>query len=133
MHQRTENKNTENKNRVKYKDYGGRGITVCQEWRTFEPFQAWALANGYAENLSIDRIDNDKGYSPENCRWVTEKQQSRNTRRNHFYTYGGQSKTLGEWAEQFKIKPYTLKARLKHGWSIDRALETPVKKKTKHK
>lgn len=128
MHQRTKNPNVE-----RYANYGGRGIKVCQEWERFEPFLDWAFANGYQDDLTIDRIDVNGDYTPENCRWVSAKQQSRNTRRNHRYTYRGQSKTMGEWAEQFKIKPYTLKYRLKSGWSIEKALETPVAEKTKHK
>ena len=73
-----------NPNASRYKDWGGRGITVCEEWKNnFIAFYEWAMTNGYSDNLSIDRIDNDKGYSPDNCRWATLTEQMRNTRRSH--------------------------------------------------
>ena len=72
----------ENKKNKDYEDYGGRGVTICDEWRNNYPsFKKWALQNGYSNSLKIDRIDNDKGYSPDNCRWTTQTIQSRNTRR----------------------------------------------------
>ena len=70
-----------NPNRVKYKDYGQRGIRVCPEWHEYVAFRDWALANGYAENLSIDRINVDGNYEPANCRWATAKQQANNRRK----------------------------------------------------
>ena len=69
-----------NKNHRWYDHYGGRGITVCQEWMEFEPFAEWSFSHGYAEDLTIDRIDNDKGYCPENCKWSTQHEQSLNKR-----------------------------------------------------
>lgn len=108
-----------------YKDYGGRGITVCDEWlRSFEAFRDWALANGYRDNLSIDRKDNDGPYCPENCRWATEKQQSNNRRSNRVLTYNGETHTLAQWAELTGIKFSTLYMRLRRGWSAERALTT---------
>lgn len=73
----------ENGRHPQYHDYGGRGIAVCEQWRTFEPFADWAFANGYTDDLTIDRVDNDYGYSPGNCRWATRLEQSRNKRARH--------------------------------------------------
>lgn len=106
-----------------YDDYGGRGITVCLEWQNdFEAFYDWAIANGYASTLEIDRIDNDKGYSPDNCRWATRKEQCNNRRSNHFITCFGKTQTLSQWAEETGIKQSTIRHRLKKGWSVQDAL-----------
>lgn len=104
--------------------YGGRGIKVCEEWeQSFERFQEWAQTNGYADDLTIDRIDNDKGYNPENCRWATEKQQSNNRRSNRLITFNGQTKTLAEWSDILGMKPRTITRRLdKWGWNVKDAL-----------
>ena len=69
-----------NQNSPFYRIYGGRGITICDEWMSFEPFYAWAMSNGYSDSLTIDRIDNDSGYNPGNCRWATQHEQSMNKR-----------------------------------------------------
>lgn len=111
----------------KFVIYGGRGITVCEEWvNNYTAFRDWSLSHGYAEHLTIDRIDNDKGYSPENCRWATVLQQARNKQHNHLITYKNETKTLSEWAEQFHIDHRTILRRLELGWSVEEALETPV-------
>lgn len=110
-----------------YKDYGGRGICVCEEWESFEAFREWAYQNGYKETLSIDRIDNDKGYNPSNCRWTTQVTQSNNQRTNVLITYRGKTKTRSQWAHELGINPNVLRDRIdRYGWSVERALtESP--------
>ena len=112
-----------------YKNYGGRGIAICTEWRSdFEAFYNWAISSGYTPGLSIDRIDVNGPYSPENCRFATRIQQGRNKRTNRLLEYRGEIKTLSEWAEIMGIPMPTLWARLtKYGWPIERALTEPVK------
>lgn len=115
----------------KYPDfhlYGGRGITICQAWRkNFATFRDWALANGYAENLSIDRFPNQNGnYCPENCRWATAKQQALNMRSNRRITIEGEDLTLGEWSERSGIKRTTIWMRIKFGWGPKAAVFTPI-------
>ena len=121
------------KNHKSYYRYGGRGITYCSEWEDFNNFMGWALKNGYKENLTLDRIDNDKGYYPENCRWATPKEQSRNRHTNKFLTYKGNTKTIAEWEEILGTKKGTIASRIRHGWSIEKAIETPVKKRSPSK
>lgn len=107
-----------------YSDYGGRGIKVCKEWiDDFSAFQKWALANGYKEGLTIDRKDNDKGYSPDNCRWTDRKIQGNNKRNCRYITYKGQRKTVAEWSEITGIPHETLLYRLNHGWETERILK----------
>lgn len=90
-----------------YKNYGGRGISICDEWQEFLPFYNWAINNGYRENLTIDRINVNGNYEPSNCRWATQKTQQRNRRNNVLITYNNETHCLVEWAEIFKI-PYKL-------------------------
>ena len=119
-----------NPNFTKYADYGGRGITVCKEWGTFEPFRAWAVLNGYKENLTLDRIDNNGNYCPENCRWATQKEQCNNKRNNHTLTHNGETLTISEWAQRLNVNYFSLHDRItKLGWSAEKALTTPIKEK----
>lgn len=117
-----------NPNLKVYRHYGGRGISVCEEWlHDFVPFEKWAVANGYKEDLSLDRIDNNKGYSPDNCRWATRVQQANNQRTTIKIAYNGETKTLHEWAVVLGIKPATLYYRIyKLGWSLERAFSESV-------
>lgn len=108
-----------------YHLYGGRGITVCKEWEgDFHTFANWAIYNGYSDGLSLDRQDVNKGYCPENCRWVTQKAQCNNTRRNINIDFNGETHTLKEWAEILHINYGTLQSRIARGWSYERALST---------
>lgn len=108
-----------------YKDYGGRGIDVCPDWREFIPFRDWAYSHGYTDKLTIDRIDNNKGYAPNNCRWTDYYTQSNNRRFNHLIEYKGVVRTLAQWSRLINVPKTTLCNRLNVlGWSVERALET---------
>lgn len=100
--------------------YGGRGIKICDEWlASFENFRAWALANGYQETLSIDRIDPNKNYEPSNCRWADTYQQANNKRNNILLTYKGETLTLPQWARKLGLPYSTLADRRKKGKSVE--------------
>lgn len=119
-----------NPNDPEYVRYGGRGISVCDEWQhSFEDFYSWAMASGYQEGLSIDRIDNNKGYCPDNCRWATARQQSNNLRSNRCFELKGEVKTMVEWCRYFGKSYSTVKYRLRHGWTIEEALDLVPRKK----
>lgn len=104
--------------------YGARGVSVCDEWKDFAVFSKWAINNGYADNLSIDRIDSNKGYSPENCRWATPKEQTDNRRCSIYVSFNGTRKTLKEWSVTTGIPYKNLLWRIRHGWSAEKALTT---------
>ena len=116
-----------------YHNYGGRGIKVCPEWddgiKGYFRFKEWSLNNGYAKDLSIDRIDNDKGYSPDNCRWATVSEQANNKRNNVILEFNGRSMTLSQWAREIGMPMKVLHARIiRYGWDVERALTQPVRK-----
>lgn len=115
-----------------YKSYGGKGIKVCEEWKHidgFIRFYDWAITNGYKEDLTLDRIDNEKDYCPENCRWVTLKEQSNHRTNNVFYSFRGETKTSKQWCEEYGISQTTLNDRLKRGWTLEQALTISTKGK----
>lgn len=116
-----------------YKNYGGRGILVCDSWLSFDAFRNWALQNGYRDNLTIDRIDVNGNYCPENCRWATLKEQSRNRRTSQMITFGGKTQCATAWCEELHMNRNLVSQRLKAGWSIERALLTPTQIKQKNK
>lgn len=106
-----------NPNSNRYKNYGGRGISICDEWKnSFETFCKWALENGYKEGLSIDRIDHEKNYEPSNCRWTDEITQQNNRTNNTLYEYEGETHTLTEWSRIKGIKPKTFCTRWRRGY-----------------
>lgn len=120
-----------NSNVPAYKNYGGRGISMCDEWRKDRnKFFSWAFENGYAQGLHIDRIDNNGNYSPENCRFVSRKINNNNKRANRFITYNEQTKTIAQWADIYG-KPYDfIYDRVRRGWNIERILSEPPRNYT---
>ena len=115
-----------------YPKYGGRGITVCDEWKnSFVAFRDWALANGYVEGLSLDRIDPSGNYEPSNCRWVTMKEQENNKRSNRRIEHNGETHTLSEWCDITGIPFHVLHHRFQRGWPTEKALTTKIRKYTK--
>ena len=112
-------------NSLSYRNYYSRGITYCDEWEDFEPFHEWAMANGYKDSLTLERKDNNKGYSPDNCRWADMNAQANNRRSNNLITYNGITQTETQWAKEIGIKPSTLWARIHVlKWDIEKALTT---------
>ena len=125
MKQRCSNPKT-----ISYKYYGAKGVEVCQEWQdSFQAFYDWAMANGYAENLTIDRKDTNGDYCPQNCRWATNKEQQNNTSYNKLHTYNGETLTVMQWAEKTNMSANLLYKRLGRGWDIRKALTTKIYKK----
>jgi hypothetical protein len=110
-------------------DYWYRGIRVCEEWQTFEPFLRWALANGYRDDLEIDRINNDGDYEPGNCRWVTRRINQNNRRNTVLVTAFNETKSAAEWSRDSRcvvIKRHALLERFRRGWVPEIAITTPV-------
>lgn len=122
-----------NPNRPDYQRYGGRGISICFEWEdNYLEFREWALRTGYTDDLSIDRIDVDGNYCPENCRWVPMKIQANNTRRNRYLSFHGESKTISEWADTLGLTYSSMQHRIDRGWSMDRIVTVPMREVMSH-
>lgn len=118
-----------------YKNYGGRGIRVCEEWscggQGFINFYNWAMKNGYKDGLTIDRINNNGNYEPSNCRWVDMKTQSRNRRTNRWIKYNGETHILTDWFAIINLPPRCIYHRIERGWNIKKAFETPLMRRKK--
>lgn len=123
----------ENPNSEAFDRYGARGISVCPEWRAdFAAFREWALANGYADALTIDRMDNDRGYEPGNCRWATYAEQNRNYGRNRPVEFRGRTVLICDLAAEVGLPQDVLKNRiLRYGWDVEKAVSTPVQHRVK--
>lgn len=124
-----------NNRNPKFKNWGGRGITVCKRWLIFTNFRDDMLQsyNDHVKKFgekqtTIDRVDNNKGYSPENCRFATYKEQCNNTRKNRWITFDGKKLTMKQWAEKLNIKYSIIQDRIKDGWTIEEVLTTPINK-----
>lgn len=115
-------------NRNRASSYAKKGITVCKDWEDFTVFEEWAYSHGYRDDLSIDRIDNDGNYCPENCRWVSQRAQANNRSSNRYLEFRGEKKTLLEWAEETGIPRSVITARLSIGWDTERALTQEKRK-----
>lgn len=123
-----------NKNQPRYSDYGGRGISVYEEWRfSFESFHAYVsrLPHCGEKGYTLDRIDNDRSYEPGNLRYATRSEQNRNTRKNHMISHNGETKCLVEWSEITGLEAETIAIRLQAGWTIERSLSTPSQGRTR--
>ena len=117
----------ENENNPAYQRYGGKGVKLCDEWHSPSTFFEWALNHGYQEDLTIDRIDSNGDYCPENCRWADLITQGNNTCKNRFITFNGKTQTLAQWCREYGMPYKTVHCRInRYGWDLRKALETPI-------
>ena len=114
-----------NPHNIGYKYYGGRGITFCEKWKTFEGF--FDDMGEAPADLTIERIDNSQGYYKENCKWAIHKEQNCNTRRNRLLTFRGETACVSQWAEVLGLRPATIHSRLSRGWTVERTLTEPLR------
>ena len=114
-------------NDKRYHRYGGRGITICDEWlNDYYAFEKWAIENGYSDELTIDRVDNDGNYCPENCKWVTIAENNQHRGTSRFFTYNGKTQNLAQWCEEYGLNYHTVLCRLRRGWDFERAITEPL-------
>jgi hypothetical protein len=109
-----------------YQYYGGKGVSVCKEWigeSGFINFRVWSMMNGYKDDLTLDRINGDGNYEPNNCRWVSMKVQNNNKKNNHFITINGETKTITQWSEEYNLEKGVLQKRIRSGWEESELLK----------
>jgi len=114
-----------NSNCKMYSRYGGRGITICKEWDKFFSFYTWSINNGYADNLTIDRIDVNGNYEPSNCRWLSNFDQQSNKRTNVYVNYRNKRYTIAQLSRKVGLPDSMLRHRIDRGWDIEIAVSTP--------
>lgn len=118
-----------NKNEISYKRYGARNIKICAEWKdNFSSFYEWAINNGYADNLTIERINVNGNYEPHNCTWIPSEQQAQNRTTSKLINIDNTTHCLKEWARIYNIKYTCVTERIRRGWGVEKALKTPVRK-----
>ena len=110
--------------------YAGRGIFVCDEWKDYSAFASWARSNGYSDELTIERINVNGPYEPNNCKWITLEKQARNRTTTRWVMYGGEKMSLAEASERSGIPYKVAHLRIKSGWSVEKALSVPVRSKS---
>ena len=107
-----------------YKYYGGKGVSVCSEWKeSFQAFYEWAISHGYKSSLTLNREDTNGNYAPSNCKWVDSYERNNNTSKNNYITHNGETKTAAEWARQYGIHRCVFNNRIRRGWSFERAIQ----------
>lgn len=117
-----------NPNNENYFRYGGRGIGICQEWlKDYMTFHDWAIENGYEQGLTIDRINVDGDYNPDNCRWANWYTQANNRRNSHYLTFKGKTLTISEWARELNVRESLIRQRILRGWDVEKALTKPAR------
>lgn len=119
-----------NKNATNYQYYGAKGIAVCAKWHSFSVFRS-EMGECPDKSMTLDRVDSKKNYEPGNCRWVTQADQNRNRSYCVHITFNGDTKIVEDWAKLLNISANTLRQRLYLGWSVEKALTTPIKKRSK--
>lgn len=118
----------QNPNNKSYKNYGGKGVDVCSEWQDVNVFVEWALMSGYKDGLTLERVNNNQGYYPDNCIWADRYVQNNHTSRNHLLTYMGRTQTMAQWSRELGLSYSAIKTRInRYGWPTEVALATPVR------